>query len=81
VEFSFLLAVPTMLAASGLDLVKNAGSISSHQFGLLGAGFVTAFLVGILAVRLFLKYIQKYDFVPFGVYRIVIGLLFLWWMY
>jgi len=77
VEFSFLLAVPTMLAASGLDLIKNAGTISSSQFGLLGLGFLVAFIIGGLSVKFFLKYIQRYNFVPFGVYRVAIGLALL----
>ncbi len=77
VEFSFLLAVPTMMAASGLDLLKNYQNISSSNFGLLAVGFITAFIVGGLSVKFFLKYIQKYDFVPFGVYRVLAGLALL----
>jgi len=78
VEFSFLLAVPTMLAASGLDLIKSGHSFTGSQFGLLAVGFITAFAVALLAVKLLINYIKKYDFKPFGVYRIVIGLLFFW---
>ncbi len=77
VEFSFLLAVPTMVAASGYDLLKSAGNISSSQFGMLSVGFITAFIVGGLSVKFFLKYIQKYDFKPFGIYRVIFGLLLL----
>jgi len=80
VEFSFLLAVPTMAAASGYDLYKNSQAISGTGLGILAVGFIVAFLVAWLSVKSFIKYIQKYDFKPFGVYRIVIGLLFLWWL-
>jgi len=77
VEFSFLLAVPTMVAASGFDLLKSSQNISSSEFGLLAVGFVTAFIVGGLSVKFFIKYIQKYNFIPFGIYRIIIGLALL----
>lgn len=76
VEFSFLLAVPTMLAASGLDLVKNASSFSSSQFTVLTVGFVTSFIVAIISIKLLLQFIQKHNFIPFGIYRILIALLF-----
>jgi undecaprenyl-diphosphatase len=77
VEFSFLLAVPTMIAASGYDLIKSASNISASQFGILGLGFVVALIVGGLSVKFFIKYIQKYNFIPFGIYRVVIGLALL----
>lgn len=76
VEFSFLLAVPTMLAATGLDLVKNASSFSVDQAGLLAVGFVASFMVALFSIKLLLQFIQKHTFVPFGIYRIVIALLF-----
>ncbi|KKQ27649.1 MAG: Undecaprenyl-diphosphatase [Candidatus Magasanikbacteria bacterium GW2011_GWC2_37_14] len=76
VEFSFLLAIPTMAAATGLDLIKNASSFSSSEFGILSIGFVTAFLVAILAVNWFLKFITKHTFITFGIYRIAIAILF-----
>ncbi|MBI1825098.1 MAG: undecaprenyl-diphosphate phosphatase [Planctomycetes bacterium] len=76
VEFSFLLAVPTMLAATGLDLVKNAGVFSNAQFGLLATGFMTAFIVAILAIKYFLRFVQNHTFIPFGIYRILVALLF-----
>jgi len=80
VEFSFLLAVPTMLAASGLDLLKSGANFSINEYGLLAIGFVTAFLVALGVIKLLISYVQKYSFKPFGVYRIIIGLLFLWWL-
>lgn len=80
VEFSFLLAVPTMVAASGYDLFRSGLSLSGPEFQLLAIGFLTALVVAWLAVRSFIKYIQKYNFQPFGLYRLIIGLLFLWWL-
>ncbi|MFA4942409.1 MAG: undecaprenyl-diphosphate phosphatase [Patescibacteria group bacterium] len=77
VEFSFLLAVPTMIAASGLDLIQGSGGITTSQFKILGLGFIVAFIVGGLSVKFFLKYIQKHNFIPFGIYRIIIGLALL----
>jgi len=76
VEFSFLLAVPTMLAASGLDLVKNASLFSMSQFNTLAIGFVVSFLVALLSIKFLLGYIRKHTFIPFGVYRIMVALLF-----
>jgi undecaprenyl-diphosphatase len=77
VEFSFLLAVPTMMAATGLDLVKNANSFSLDQFNFLAVGFVTSFVMAIIGIKFLLSYIQKRSFVVFGIYRIVIVVLFL----
>lgn len=76
VEFSFLLAVPTMLAASGLDIVKNAGSFSADQFGFLAVGFVTSFAVAIFSIKFLLGFIKKHNFVPFGIYRIILAVAF-----
>lgn len=76
VEYSFLLAIPTMLAASGFDLFKSSSSFSSQDFGVLAVGFITAFVVALLAIKIFLKFIQKNDFKPFGVYRILVAILF-----
>jgi undecaprenyl-diphosphatase len=77
VEFSFLLAVPTMLAATVLDLSKNINSFSQGQLVFLAAGFFSSFIVALLAIKSFLKFIQKHSFIAFGVYRILIALLFL----
>ncbi len=77
VEFSFLLAVPTMLAATGLDLVKNASSFSSDQTSVLVVGFVVSFVVAWGSIKFLIRYVREHTFVPFGVYRIVLALLFL----
>lgn len=76
VEFSFLLAVPTMLAATGLDLVKNAGAFASADFMLLAVGFIVSFIVALASIRFLLAYIRRYSFIPFGVYRILAALAF-----
>ena len=76
VEFSFLLAVPTMLAATGLDLLNNASSFDQKQFQFLAVGFLISFFVAILAIKLFLRFVQKHSLILFGVYRVIIALLF-----
>lgn len=76
VQFSFLLAVPVMFAATGLDMYKSAGSFSTDDFGLLTVGFVVSFIVALASIRFLLGYVRKHTFIPFGIYRIVIALLF-----
>lgn len=80
VEFSFLLAAPTMVAATTLDLVKNGPTFSESEFGLLAVGLVVSFLVAIAAIKLFLRFVGSHTFIPFGVYRIVLAGLFLWFI-
>jgi len=76
VEFSFLLAVPTMLAASGLDLVKTSATFTLGQVGALAVGFIVALVVALFSIRFLLQYVRTHTFVPFGIYRIAIALLF-----
>jgi undecaprenyl-diphosphatase len=76
VEFSFLLAVPTMLAACAWDLLKSGRMFSGEQFMLLGIGGIISFAVAIVAIKFLLLYIKRHSFISFGVYRIVIALLF-----
>lgn len=75
-EFSFLLAVPVMFAATGYDLLKTPVEFSRYDILLLGVGLFGAFLSALVAVKLFLKIVQNYGFKYFGYYRIVIGILF-----
>jgi len=75
IEFSFLLAVPTIFAASFFDLYKSAKLITPSQSGLLIIGFLTSFLVALLVIKFIMKYIKKHNFKPFGIYRIALGLL------
>ena len=76
IEFSFLLAVPTMLAATGYDLLKTSFSFTPYEYSVLGVGMIGAFIVAILAVKIFLKYIERHNFIAFGIYRIILSLLF-----
>ncbi|MEI6304441.1 MAG: undecaprenyl-diphosphate phosphatase [Candidatus Taylorbacteria bacterium] len=77
VEFSFFLAIPTMIAASGYSLLKHGASISGSEIVLLVVGFVTAFLVALVVIKFIMKFIQSHDFKLFGYYRIVLGVLIL----
>lgn len=80
VEFSFLLAVPTMLAASGLDLLKSGFDFTAGEFGLMALGFVVAFFTALLIIRWFLSYIRTHTFTAFGIYRIAVAAVFWWTM-
>jgi undecaprenyl-diphosphatase len=74
-EFSFLLALPVMAATSGYDLLKHYQDFSGANFIALGVGFVTAFVVAYLTMKFFIKFLEKFTFVAFGIYRILFGLL------
>lgn len=76
VEFSFLLAIPTMMAATGLDILKNYQSFSLDQVWILISGFVVSFIVAMVAVRFLIRFIQKNSFAAFGWYRIAVALVF-----
>ncbi|MDQ6990224.1 MAG: undecaprenyl-diphosphate phosphatase [Mariprofundaceae bacterium] len=77
-EFSFLLALPVMLAASGFDLLKHYQDFIGMDILPLLVGFVVAFVSSWLVMRLFIQFLERFTFVAFGVYRIVFGLLLLW---
>lgn len=79
VEFSFLLAIPTMLAATSLDLLHSAGSFSPEELVLLLAGFLVSGLVAALAIRSLLVFIKRHTFIVFGIYRVCLALAF-WWL-
>jgi undecaprenyl-diphosphatase len=76
-EFSFLLAVPTMFAASGYDLLKTQVSFTRHEILLMAIGFFIAMITAWIAVKIFIKLVENYGFKYFGYYRIVIGIVFL----
>lgn len=80
-EFSFLLAVPTMMAAGGYDLLKSDLAFNSDQLIMLGIGSVVAFISAWIAVKLFIKYVSSHGFTVFGYYRIALGVLFLIFMW
>lgn len=79
-EFSFLLAVPTMFAATGYDLLKTPIQFTSQEWVLLGLGLVIAFVTAWLAVKIFLRLVENYGFIHFGYYRIFLGVVFLVFM-
>ncbi len=76
VEFSFLLAVPTMAAATGYDLLKSAPQFSSSDLAALAVGFLVSFLVAWAAVKWLVGYVQKNNFTAFGWYRIILAIVF-----
>ncbi len=76
VEMSFFLAVPTMVAATGLDLIKSEFSFSANEWMVLAVGFIGAFITAMFAVKFFLQYIAKHTFVAFGIYRILLAIAF-----
>ena len=77
VEFSFFLAIPTMFAATGYDLLKNLHALSGADIPLFVVGFITAFFSSLVVVKAFLSFVSKHDFSGFAYYRIVFGLLVL----
>ncbi len=76
-EFSFFLAVPTLVAASGFSLFKHQTEISGSDAGLLLIGFISAFISALIVIRAFIKFIQTQNFLPFAYYRIILGLIML----
>lgn len=76
-EFSFLLAVPTMCAATGYDLLKTGATLGSEQWLLLAFGGTVSFVSAMAAIRFFIYMVANYGFKHFGYYRILIGLAFL----
>ena len=76
VEFSFLLAIPTMFAATSLDLIKSGFSFRSDEYNLFIVGLVGSFITALFAVKFFLKFVQTHTFIPFGIYRIALAILF-----
>ena len=77
-DFSFLLAIPVMGAVSGYSLLKHYEEFANANILPFLIGFLVAFIVAYITVKLFLVFIQKFSFVPFGVYRIIFGTVLLW---
>lgn len=74
-EFSFFLAIPTMLGATLLKLVKNFGGFSGYEWTLILIGMVLSFIVAFIVIKKFLSYVKKHDFIPFGIYRIILAVV------
>jgi len=81
-EFSFFLAIPTMLGATVLELAKNHDAITSGSVGWreIAVGFVVAFIVAILVIKWFVGIVSKHGFAPFAWYRIIAGATALVWL-
>jgi undecaprenyl-diphosphatase len=75
VEFSFMLAVPTMLAATGLELLKSRAALAGNATPL-AVGFVVSFITAIIAIKSFLGYLKRHDFSAFGWYRIALAVVY-----
>lgn len=76
-KFTFFLAIPVMLGASLLKIVKFKGDVTGHEVGLLIVGMITAFLVSLLVINKLMAFIKKHSFTCFGWYRIALGVLIL----
>ena len=76
VEFSFLLAVPTMAAATGLDLIKSYQYFSAQDIKLLIIGFIVSFISAKIAVEWLIKFMKNHSLAAFGVYRIILAIVF-----
>lgn len=76
-EFTFYLAIPTMLGASLLKLVKFGFAFTATELVILLVGMIVSFLVSVLVIKFLMNYIKKHDFKPFGYYRIVLGIMVL----
>ncbi|MFA7344508.1 MAG: undecaprenyl-diphosphate phosphatase [Terrimicrobiaceae bacterium] len=77
-EFSFLVGIPTLLAAGGYKILKGLKSGAHEEWALLAMGTAVAAVVSFIAVKWLLRYVQTHTFVGFGIYRIVLGLVLLW---
>ncbi|MEC1262242.1 undecaprenyl-diphosphate phosphatase [Bacillus swezeyi] len=74
-DFTFIMAIPIMMGASLLSLIKNWAFLSADLFPFFIAGFISAFIVALFVVRFFLRLINKIKLVPFAIYRIILGIL------
>ncbi|OGG59826.1 undecaprenyl-diphosphatase UppP [Candidatus Kaiserbacteria bacterium RIFCSPHIGHO2_01_FULL_56_24] len=73
VEFSFLLAIPTMLAATGYDLLKSGSAFATAEWDLIIVGFIVSFIAAYAGVRFLIRFIETHSFTSFGAYRILVG--------
>ncbi|MCB0337294.1 MAG: undecaprenyl-diphosphate phosphatase [Bdellovibrionales bacterium] len=76
-EFSFIVAVPVMIAAVGYDMLKSFSQFSPDNLTILMIGFVVAGFTAVLAIKFFLKLLASWNLAPFGWYRIILGILVL----
>jgi undecaprenyl-diphosphatase len=76
-EFSFFLAVPTLVAAGGYDLWRHRALFSLDDLGMFGVGLATSFVSAFVVIRWLVRYVATHDFQPFAWYRIAFGVLVL----
>lgn len=89
-EFSFFLSMPTMIAATGYDLLKTLHPkhgeplgrmpVNGHEWGILSVGFVVSFVIALAVVAWFMNWVRRRGFTPFAVYRIIVGIAVLVWV-
>jgi undecaprenyl-diphosphatase len=79
-EFSFFLAVPTMVAASGYELYKSGAHLGGEEMKAIALGFIVSFVVALVVIRWFVGIVQRHGFAPFAWYRIVAGGMALVWL-
>lgn len=76
-EFSFFMAIPVMLGASLLKMLKFGFALKGYEVAILATGMITAFIVSMLSIKMLMSYVKKHDFKVFGYYRIVLGVIVL----
>lgn len=76
-EFSFFMAIPVMLGASLLKMLKFGFALTGYEVAILATGMITAFIVSMLSIKMLMSYVKKHDFKVFGYYRIVLGVIVL----
>lgn len=76
-EFSFFMAIPVMLGASGLKTVKfflDGGSLTGFEWLLLALGVIFSFVISLVAIKFLMSFVKRHSFAPFGIYRIILGI-------
>jgi len=76
-KFSFIIAVPVMIAAVGFDLFKSSAALTMHDMQLIAVGFLISFVVAYAGIKIFLKVLCRVKLVPFAIYRIVLSVAIL----
>ncbi len=79
-EFSFLLAIPTMIIATAYDLIKHHDVMVVDDYSMLAIAFMTAFIFALATVKLFVSFVSRHTFIPFAIYRIIVGLIFFYFV-
>lgn len=79
-EFSFLLAIPTMIIATAYDLFKHRNEMVVDDWSMLIVAFVTAFIFALATVKFFVGFVSRHTFVGFAIYRIVVGIIFFYFV-